>query len=65
MVHSFKAIKRQQVFQIMKATEKQTIRESGCPGYLCARELAREFFDAETLLGDALELAGVPRRSTA
>jgi hypothetical protein len=30
-----------------------------------ARELAREFFDAERLLGDALELAGIARRSAA
>jgi hypothetical protein len=29
-----------------------------------ARELAREFFDAERLLGDALVLAGIPRRGT-
>jgi len=28
-----------------------------------ARELAREFFDAERLLGDASALAGIPRGS--
>ncbi|MGI8802298.1 MAG: glycosyltransferase [Solirubrobacteraceae bacterium] len=31
---------------------------------VAARELAREHFDAERLLGDALELAGIPRRAS-